>query len=136
MKIVLDTNVVVSGLLQPFGPSGEIIRMVSAGALSVYFDTRIILEYEDVLARPKFHFNPNAVHDFLEFLKINGELVTGHPQKVALSDPNDEMFVEIAMAGSVDCLITGNIKHYLGANALGVKILSPKDFIEWYKKKR
>jgi len=45
MKIVLDTNVLVSGLLTPFGTSGEIVRMVSAGRLNLCIDARILLEY-------------------------------------------------------------------------------------------
>ncbi len=54
MKIVLDTNVLVSGLLTPFGPTGEIVRMVSAGELILAIDARILSEYQEVLHRPKF----------------------------------------------------------------------------------
>ena len=54
MKIVLDTNVLAAGLLSPFGPCGEIVRMVSSGELTLSFDARILMEYEEVLARPKF----------------------------------------------------------------------------------
>ena len=43
MNIVLDTNVLVAGLLSPFGPCGEIVRMVSSGALTLAFDARILL---------------------------------------------------------------------------------------------
>ena len=49
MKIVLDTNVLVSGLLTPFGTSGEIVRMVSAGKLILLYDSRILLEYQEGL---------------------------------------------------------------------------------------
>ena len=62
MKIVLDTNVLVSGLLTPFGPSGEIVRMVFSDELTVYIDARILAEYKDVLLyRPKFEFNKDHI---------------------------------------------------------------------------
>ncbi len=56
MKIVLDTNVLVSGLLTPYGAAAEIVRLIASGVLSVCYDTRILLEYQEVLARPKFQF--------------------------------------------------------------------------------
>jgi len=43
MNLVLDTNVLVAGLMSPFGPCGEIVRMVSSGALTLAFDARILL---------------------------------------------------------------------------------------------
>jgi putative PIN family toxin of toxin-antitoxin system len=61
MKIVLDTNVLVSGLLTPFGPCGKIVRMVSAGKLILYIDARILSEYNEVLQRPKFKFNNDHI---------------------------------------------------------------------------
>jgi putative PIN family toxin of toxin-antitoxin system len=56
MNIVLDTNVLVSGLLSPFGPCGRIVCMVSSGELTISLDARILAEYEEVLCRPKFKF--------------------------------------------------------------------------------
>jgi putative PIN family toxin of toxin-antitoxin system len=56
MNIVFDTNVLVAGLLSPFGPCGEIVRMVSSGEITLSFDARIMTEYEEVLVRPKFKF--------------------------------------------------------------------------------
>ncbi len=50
MIVVVDTNVLVAGLLSPFGPPGEIVRMIVAGSLSLCFDARILSEYSDVLA--------------------------------------------------------------------------------------
>ena len=54
MKIVLDTNVLISGLLTPFGSSGEILRIMFSGELALCLDARILAEYKDVLHRPKF----------------------------------------------------------------------------------
>ena len=61
MNIVLDTHVLVAGLLSPFGTCGQILRMVSSGELSFCFDARILAEYEEVLGRPKFKFEKDKV---------------------------------------------------------------------------
>lgn len=57
VKVVVDTNGLVAGLLSAFGPAGEIVRMIASSALSLCFDARILAEYGDVLLRPKFVFD-------------------------------------------------------------------------------
>jgi len=134
MKIVLDTNVLVSGLLTPFGPSGEIVRMVSAGELISYIDARILSEYQEVLHRPKFKFNKDHISILLDFIKIYGQFVSSLPLKNRLPDPDDEPFLEVAIAGKVRSLITGNIVHYPPSYREGIKIFSPSEFLEFYRK--
>jgi len=72
MKIVLDTNVLVSGLLQPVGPSGQIVRLVASGDLVLCHDPRILAEYQEVLFRKKFSFDPERVDALLEEIKAGG----------------------------------------------------------------
>jgi len=136
MKIVLDTNVLVSGLLTPFGPGGEIVRIVSVRDLIIQYDSRILLEYQEVLYRPKFKFNREHIDTLLDFLKKNGQLVSTSPLKRPLPDPDDEPFLEAAIAGKVKCLITGNKSHYPRSSREGIKILSPSEFLEFYRKFR
>src|SRR4030042_6080600 len=125
MKIVLDTNVLVSGLLTPFGPNGEIVRLLSAGVLIVQYDSRILLEYQNVLSRPKFQFDIQNVNTFLAYIKQNGQVVSGTLLKKRLPDIDDEPFLEIAIAGRAACLITGNKKHFPKASRTNIKIFSP-----------
>ena len=134
MKIVLDTNVIVSGLLTPFGPSGKIVRMVSAGELILYIDARILSEYQEVLHRPKFKFNKDHISILLDFIKLYGQFVSSLPLKNCLPDPDDEPFLEVAIAGKVRSLITGNIVHYPPSSREGIKIFSPSEFLEFFRK--
>jgi uncharacterized protein len=83
MNIVLDTNVLVSGLLSPFGPPGKIVRMVSSGEIRLLFDARILSEYRDVLQREKFRFDPKDVEVLLDFILNYGHMVSSSP----LRDP-------------------------------------------------
>ena len=70
MKIVLDTNVLVAGLLSPFGPCGEIVRMVSSGEVTLCFDALILAEYSEVLYRSKFRFDKDKVAALLTISSI------------------------------------------------------------------
>jgi len=134
MKIVLDTNVLVSGLLTPFGPSGKIVRMVSAGKLILYIDARVLSEYHEVLQRPKFKFNNDHINTLISFIKHNGQFLSTLPLKISLPDPDDEPFLEVAIAGNVSSLITGNIAHFPSSHREGINILSPSVFLEYYRK--
>lgn len=133
MKIVLDTNVLVSGLLQPFGPSGQIVRLVASGELILCHDARILAEYQEVLLREKFRFDPERVEALLEEIRASGIPVAARPLAIRLPDPDDEPFLEIALAEGAQCLVTGNLKHYPDEAKQGVEVLSPRSFIELYR---
>lgn len=133
MRIVLDTNVVVSGLLSPFGPPGEIVRMVTSGAVTLCLDARIFAEYDEVLARPRFGFDPDSVAALLDYVDFRGETVASKPLILRLPDPDDEPFLEVALACDADCLVSGNISHYPPELRSGVVVLSPADFMERYR---
>ena len=129
MRIVLETNVLVSGLLSPFGPPGEIVRMVSSSDLRLCFDARILAEYADVLARPKFGFDEDAVGALLDYIGHAGDAVAPVPLQAGLPDPFDEPFLEVALAGAASCLVTGNLVHYPKHLRQGVSVLSPSEFV-------
>lgn len=84
MKIVLDTNVLVSGLLSPQGAPATVLRSVLAGSVSICVDERILSEYRIVLARSKFDFDVERVAVLLGFLEATGRASAGTaPQPVA-----------------------------------------------------
>ena len=136
MKIVLDTNVLVSGLLTPFGTSGEIVRMVSAGKFFLLYDSRILLEYQEILYRSKFQFNKENVDLLLDYIKKNGQAAPTSPLKKRLPDPDDAPFLEVAIGGKAEYLVTGNKAHYPRQFREGIKILSPTEFIKLYRKRK
>jgi putative PIN family toxin of toxin-antitoxin system len=133
MRIVLDTNVLVSGLLQPFGPSGQIVRLVASGDLVLSHDPRILAEYQEVLLRKKFGFDPERVETLLEEIRAGGIPVAARPLAVRLPDSDDEPFLEVALAGEAQCLVTGNARHYPAEASSGIEVLSPRSFLELYR---
>ena len=126
MKIVLDTNVLVSGLLSPHGAPATVLRSVVAGSASICFDERILAEYRSVLARSKFGFDADQVAVLLEFLEATGQPVVAPPLALSLPDPSDEAFVEVAIASAADFLVTGNLKHFPAPNLRGVRAIAPR----------
>ena len=130
MRVVLDTKVLVSGLLSPFGPPGEIVRMVSSGAAVLCLDARILVEHDDVLARPRFGFDPDSVAALLDYIDFRNEVVASGPLEQRLPDPDDEVFLEVAAACRADCLVTGNLAHFPSDMRAGVTVLSPAQFMD------
>jgi putative PIN family toxin of toxin-antitoxin system len=133
LKIVLDTNVLVAGLLSPFGPCGGIVRMVSSGVLTLCLDARILSEYSEVLKRPKFRFAEDEVNALLDFIAIRGQTAAPSPLPKPLPDPDDEPFLEVAVAGRVACLVTGNRAHFPAGRRQGIKVLSPREFLTYFR---
>jgi uncharacterized protein len=129
VRVVLDTNVLVSGLLSEVGPPGWIVDLVAAGELLVAFDARILGEYREVLQRPRLGLPAAAVDTFLEMLERRGlELVTA-PWPHTLPDPEDGIFLAVAAAAAVP-LVTGNLRHFPVRARAGVTVLSPRQLLE------
>jgi putative PIN family toxin of toxin-antitoxin system len=130
MRIVIDTNVLVSGVMNPQGPPGRIVDEVLAGAFTVLYDDRIMSEYREVLARPAFGFSLTDIDALLDFIEITGEPVTGIRLPVVLPDSRDLPFLEVAAAGRADVVITGNARHFKPQRGQhGVKISTPAEFV-------
>ena len=130
MIIVLDTNVIVSGILKPYSKAAAILRLVTDGTIQLAYDLRLLSEYRDVLGRSKFSFVIDDRGAFLEQVEQEGLLVSVKPLGFHLPDPDDEPFLEVALAGRVKAIITGNKRHFPKKDYEGVKILSPAEFLE------
>jgi len=135
IKVVIDANVIVSGLLSPYGAPAETIRMLIRGDLELYVDSRIMAEYEEVLKRPKFGFNRRQAGFFTDYIKHTAVFVTAAHINVSLKDPDDKPFLEVAAAGGVFCIVTGNIRHYPSKKLGRLKIFTPAKFLTAIKNK-
>lgn len=136
MRLVLDTNVLVSGLLFPYSVPGEIVRMAAAGGLTLCYDARVLDEYRVVLARPKFGFAAEHVEELLSQIQADGEAVAGRPLRERLPDPDDEPFLEVALAAGASCLVTRNLRHYPAHAREGMSVLSPAALLDLLRAQR
>lgn len=130
MLIVVDTNVVVSGLLNPNGAPGRIVDLIAANLVQVAYDDRMLAEYEDVLSRRPFLFSMRQISALIDHIRLNGTLVSALPLPPApYPNPSDLPFAEVAIAAGVGTMVTGNKAHFSFVKAYGIAVLSPAEFL-------
>jgi len=132
VDVVLDTNVLVSAMLSPEGPCAEVLGLVLDGTLTPVADDRVLGEYEEVLQRPSFGLSPTTVAELLSALRSAAQVVSPSTLRNALPDHADRCFLECALASESRMLVTGNKRHYPGADKFGVSVLSPRDLLARY----
>ena len=129
MRIVLDTNVLVSALLVQGSVPDQVLGTVLAGRSRLVVDGRIMREYRAVLARAEFGFAPDRVEDLLVLLD-QSEWVIADPLRLDVPDETDLPFLEVAIAGGVDALVTGNTRHFvLRKGRLDLPVLTPRQYL-------
>ena len=125
MLVVIDTNILVSALWSRSGAPARAVGLVLSGHLIPCYDHRIMLEYRQVLQRPKFRFRPSEINALLDWFKQTGRSVIPAPVDISFVDEADRKFYEVATyCGAV--LITGNLKHFPNDDA----VMSVSDFLE------
>lgn len=130
-RVVLDTNVLVSALINSFGPPGRVLDLALAGELTTVYDDRILAEWRNVLHREKFEFPKRAVEALLDLLGDEGLAINAPPLVTDLPDIDDAPFIEVAHHTEA-ILITGNLKHYPQESRHGVEVIEPATFLrEW-----
>jgi putative PIN family toxin of toxin-antitoxin system len=130
VKVVVDTTVLVSGLLAPSGPCGEIVRLIVDGAITACHSPRIITEYREVLHRPRFRFNHSRVDTILAQIQQSGVLTGPLAACPALPDPDDQPFLEAALSGNAACIVTGNTVHFPARACRPVPVVNPAGFLK------
>jgi putative PIN family toxin of toxin-antitoxin system len=128
--IVLDTNVLVSSLLNPDGSPALVLNLLLNGRITILYDNRILGEYLEVLTWEKFGFRREWIDPLIDFIRQDGEFVTADPTSVPFNDPGDRKFLEVHISGNGDVLVSGNLKHY----PVDKRIVSPGVFLSnWMK---
>ena len=129
MRAVIDTNVIVSALMNVNGTPAKILSLVLNGNIKLLYDNRIIFEYIEVLSRKEFGFNEEIINDMINYFKHEGEFVNAEHQNIEFIDETDKKFYEVYKYGEAQYLITGNLKHFPEEDT----IVTPKRSIEIYK---
>lgn len=128
MRVVLDSNVVVSACLTPQGASATIIELALVGHFTVCISEQVLIEYREVLARPKFSRQLERIHTVLEGLEEISEMTIPHQRLTLSPDEEDNRLLECALAAKADFLVTGNRKHF--PTIVGeIRIVSPREFL-------
>jgi len=129
LKVVLDTNIIVSALLSPQGLSAKLLNLVFNKKLTIVYDNNIFVEYFEVLNRDKFMLDKELVNLIIEFISREGEYIIAEFQNTQFIDEGDKVFYEVYKGGDVDYLITGNKKHFPNEKS----IVTAREFFNEYE---
>jgi putative PIN family toxin of toxin-antitoxin system len=130
IRVVLDTNILVSALLQPQGLPARILLMTLAGASAqLCVSGEIYAEYEEVIRRPKFKRSEDVIEQALRAIRQNGFWVKPSQKVLAAFDADDNIFLECAQASRAHFLVTGNLKDF-PLKWAGTQIVTARQFLD------
>lgn len=131
LTIVLDTNVLISGLLSSKGALAKILDLILGDQVLVAYDNRILGEYEDVLSRPEFHIHPSRAFAVVNHIEVSGNYIESESLSTeGFTDPDDIMFAEVFITSEAEALVTGNLRHYKPLLSKNMLALTPAQFLE------
>jgi putative PIN family toxin of toxin-antitoxin system len=135
-KVIIDTNVLFASLYSANGASYKLLNLLVSGEFEIILSTPLLFEYEDVLKRNQVLLNLELAE--IEII-LDNLCCFAHFQKVYflwrpyLSDPKDDMLLELAVAANISTIVTHNLKDFVGVNKFGVEAITPKQFLERLK---
>jgi putative PIN family toxin of toxin-antitoxin system len=130
--IVIDTNVLVSALRSRQGASFRLLSLIDSGKFVTNISVPLVYEYEQVLKRMSWPGKPGNqyIADILDYLCTVGEKWKIHYLwRPKLSDPNDEMILELAVTSQSKFIITFNKSDFREAREFGISVMNPVEFL-------
>jgi uncharacterized protein len=128
IRAVLDTNVVVSAILKPMGPSGVITDTMGSGRFRCYLSEALFHEYIEVLQRPKLRLDRQQTGRFLRNLRRMSILVVPTRFLHITADLKDNKIMECALEARADYVVTGNTRDF-PAQFQDIRVLTPRQFL-------
>ncbi len=128
LRLVIDTNILVSAALKPHGLQRTVFLLAIAKPARLYVTEAILAEYREVLARPEFKIRKGLRQQLLQLIKNRAYLVAPVRALHLAPDPDDDKFLECADAARADYLVTGNQRHF-PKFWKQTKVITSSDFI-------
>jgi putative PIN family toxin of toxin-antitoxin system len=129
IRVVLDTNVIVSAHLHEEGLEATVFLLALSGTIALCVSHPILAEYEGVLSRKKFSLAPHRVTRSLEQIRAASRMVKPKRTLTECPDSEDNRFLECAEAARADYLITGNKRHF-PAHWSKTTVVNAREFLE------
>ena len=133
MRIVLDTNILVSALLTPNGPPGRLLAAVKRGDLTLVTSDAQIDELRNVLGRDRLSacIRPREAAALLDNLSAVGVVATDLPVVDAAHDPDDNLILAAAIVGRADLIVSGDKGHMLALGQVeGIPVVTARDALD------
>ena len=112
LRLVIDTNILVSPALKPDGLQRTVLLLAITKPARLYVTDAILTEYREVLARPELRIRKGLRLQLLQLIKNHAQVVKPTRPLHAAKDPSDDKFLECADAARADYLVTGNQRHF------------------------
>lgn len=131
MRAVIDTNILISAMKSTMGASHSVLMAIFRRQFVPVLSVPLVMEYEEVAKRPGLipHLSASQIDAILDLV-----CARGHEQRIFfnwrpfLSDTDDDMLVELAIAARAPYIVTSNLKHLKPAEQLGITVLEPGSF--------
>jgi len=131
-RVVIDTNVLVSGLRSSRGASHRVLRLIGVSDFEIALSVPLVIEYEDAIKRGGLE--PDISHDDIDRL-IEYWCSVAHLQEIhflwrpVLRDPRDDHILELAVEAGCGLIVTHNVRDFTGADPFGVEAIRPGEFL-------
>jgi putative PIN family toxin of toxin-antitoxin system len=131
-RIVIDTNVLVSGLRSSRGASYRLLELIGSSGFEIALSVALVFEYEDVVKRAsaELGLSHGDVDVLIEYLCSIAHLQEIHfVWRPALRDPSDDHVLELAVEAGCELIVTHNVRDFVGSEAFGVTAVKPGEFL-------
>jgi len=133
MRVVVDVNILVRALIKPGGTVGPVMQRLRDGAFTLLYSEAILEELLDVLSRPriraKYQLEDDDIETVLLLILLRGESVAPSRRITACRDPLDDKFLEVAVAGRADVVVSGDQDLLVLSSYEGIPIVTPASFL-------
>ena len=128
LRLVLDTNIVVSAALKPKGLQRTVLLLAISKPARLYITAGIFAEYQNVLSRPELAIRKGLRRRLLQLIRNRAHVVSPLRHVAVTTDPDDNLFLECADTARADYLVTGNQRHF-PTFWKSTKVISSREFI-------
>ena len=133
MRAVVDTNILVRALIRPQGSVGPVLLRLRQGDYTLLYAQSLLEELVDVLNRPrirhKYGLTGEDIQTVVGLILLRGEAVTPQERITACRDPRDDKFLEVAVAGQADVIVSGDEDLLVLHPFAGIPIVPPAAFL-------
>jgi putative PIN family toxin of toxin-antitoxin system len=112
LKLVVDTNIVVSAALKPDGLQRTVLLLAMTKPARLYVSDAILSEYREVLGRSELRIRKGLRRQLLQLVRNHSQLLIPPRLLRVTKDSDDDKFLECADAARADYLVTGNQQHF------------------------
>jgi putative PIN family toxin of toxin-antitoxin system len=133
MRAVVDTNILVRAVIWPTGAVGPVLMRLRQDDYTLLYAQPLLEELVDVLNRPcirdKYQLTGQDIQTVIGLILLRGEAVLAQERITACRDPKDDKFLEVAVAGEADVIVSGDDDMLVLHPFAGIPILSPDAFL-------